>query len=110
MKKKDINNYHIAQQVKKALQELYGKRLGKLILFGSYARGEENNLSDMDFLVVLNDEKVESWREIDFIMDDIFNLEYKHNLIISPHIISKNKYENVNNLFIKQVHKDGITI
>jgi hypothetical protein len=36
-----------------SLQDLYGARLNRLILFGSYARGEAGPESDVDLLVVL---------------------------------------------------------
>jgi predicted nucleotidyltransferase len=37
-----------------SLQNLYGSRLKRLILFGSYARGEAHEESDVDLLVVLD--------------------------------------------------------
>ncbi|MFK7937345.1 MAG: nucleotidyltransferase domain-containing protein [Saprospiraceae bacterium] len=106
----NITNYHIVLQVQEVMRRLYGDKLQEVILFGSYARGEEHEDSDMDFLIVLNEEKIESWRELNYVMDDIFALEFKHNTVISPHIVSKNKFQNKNNLFIEQVTNDGITL
>lgn len=37
------------------LQAIYGPRLRGLYLFGSYARGEQEEGSDVDILLVLND-------------------------------------------------------
>ena len=42
-------------ELKKGLEELYGKRLKGLILYGSYARGDQQEGSDLDVLVVLDD-------------------------------------------------------
>ena len=43
----------LLNELKLDLQELYGDRLVKLILFGSHARGEANLDSDIDLLAVL---------------------------------------------------------
>jgi len=43
----------ILQRLKICLQEIYGDRLLKTILFGSHARGEASGDSDIDVLVVL---------------------------------------------------------
>jgi uncharacterized protein len=42
----------------------YGDRLSKIILYGSYARGDFNEESDIDFMVVLKDEEVRAVKEI----------------------------------------------
>lgn len=45
----------ILEDLKAGLQELYGPKLRRLILFGSYARGEAEPDSDIDVAVVLDD-------------------------------------------------------
>jgi len=45
----------IIQEVRVALEDLYGKRLVHLVLYGSYARGHAEEESDLDLLVVLDD-------------------------------------------------------
>jgi predicted nucleotidyltransferase len=48
----------VSKRFKEIMQELYGERLSKIILYGSYARGDFHEESDIDFLVVLNDEEI----------------------------------------------------
>jgi type I restriction enzyme S subunit len=45
----------ILRELKARLQELYGERLKGLYLFGSYARGDAREDSDIDVLMVLDD-------------------------------------------------------
>lgn len=42
-------------ELKKGLQSIYGPRLKGLYLYGSYARGEQEEDSDVDILVVLHE-------------------------------------------------------
>lgn len=45
----------LLQEVREGLEAIYGDRLKGVYLFGSYARGEEDQESDVDVLVVLDD-------------------------------------------------------
>ena len=45
----------ILEELKAGLGKLYGPSLRRLILFGSYARGEAESGSDIDVAVVLDD-------------------------------------------------------
>jgi hypothetical protein len=46
----------IVCEFKAALQSLYGDRLNGIVLFGSYARGDYDEESDIDLMMLLNDE------------------------------------------------------
>ncbi len=45
--------HQVANEYKASLQNLYGNELVELVLFGSYARGDYHEESDVDFTVVL---------------------------------------------------------
>ncbi len=54
------------------LDALYGDRLARVVLFGSYARGEATPESDVDVLVVLRDKRSsyeEAWALSDVSVD-----------------------------------------
>ena len=68
---------------KKAVSAFYGERLAKIILYGSYARGDFHEESDIDFLVVLKDEDISVFREIDQLNDLAFGLALKFKTMIS---------------------------
>ncbi|MCI8992685.1 MAG: nucleotidyltransferase domain-containing protein [Eubacterium sp.] len=41
-------------KIRSASQQLYGDKLMKIILYGSYARGDFTEESDMDIMIILN--------------------------------------------------------
>ncbi len=65
----------LAAAVAADLRELYGSRLREVVLFGSRARGDHTEESDLDLLVVLDD-PVDAWQEMDA-MDEVL---WRHSL------------------------------
>lgn len=100
----------LSQDVKKVLTELYGDRLDRVVLFGSYARGDFHNESDVDYLIVLRDETVNSASEIWYMVDSIHDLCDKYNALISVKPASLSKYQTSDLFFYQNVRQDGIRV
>jgi predicted nucleotidyltransferase len=64
----------IAREAARRLKDAYGDRLREVVLFGSWARGEAHEESDVDLLVVL-DEVADRVRETARIVNVLFDLE-----------------------------------
>jgi predicted nucleotidyltransferase len=73
----------LSQEFVSKVSQLYGNRLSKVILFGSYARGEQHEESDVDYLVVLNDDEIRSYHEIDNLSPLTSDLGLKYGFWIS---------------------------
>jgi uncharacterized protein len=97
----------VIKEVVQSLGKLYGNRLSKIFLYGSYARGKQNSNSDIDFLVMLKDKNVSPYSEIDFYTDEMLRLSDKYNIDISVKATSENFFENKYNLFAKFVKQEG---
>ncbi|MGV3557435.1 nucleotidyltransferase domain-containing protein [Larkinella arboricola] len=63
---------------KEEARRLYQDRLAALYLFGSYARGDAGEHSDVDILVVLNDETISPFKELEAMGNFTFDLELAH--------------------------------
>jgi uncharacterized protein len=98
---------NIVSQCKSAVTQLYGERLAKLILFGSYARGEEKESSDIDFLVVLKDKKISAFTEIERINDKVYDLMIQHGKIITFVPTTFDNFHNSPNLLYSLIKKEG---
>jgi predicted nucleotidyltransferase len=58
----------ILKRLRHALDEFYGDRIERVVLFGSRARGDANEESDYDVAVFLYD-LTDCWRELDRLAD-----------------------------------------
>ncbi len=101
---------HIAQEYKQALQELYGPQLDKLILFGSHARGDFHEESDIDFAVVLADPSMKASNEIIKSSAISFKIGLKHNVCISPILVSSQTLQTSMQGVYRDIRKEGVEI
>lgn len=101
---------NIVSQFKSIIQQLYGERLSKVILFGSYARGEEKETSDIDFLIVLKDKHIFAFSEIEKINSMTYGMMLKYGKIISFVPTTEEKFEKSPNHFYRLVKKEGKSI
>ncbi len=94
------------------VKEILGNHLKKIILYGSYARGDYNKSSDVDIMILtdLSYEEIEKYR--DDISDISFDIELEKGVIISPIIKNIDKYNARVNVvpFYTNVEKEGVVL
>ncbi|QHV97025.1 nucleotidyltransferase domain-containing protein [Spirosoma endbachense] len=100
----------LSQEVRQALTELYGDRLDRVILFGSYARGDFRPESDVDYMVVLYDKEVKAGNEIWFFGERASDLTDKFGVFVSFKPVSLTKYMSSDLLFYQNVRREGKTL
>ncbi len=64
----------------------------RIILFGSFARGDYRKDSDIDLLILVDEENI-SFHDKKEIMDPIYDLEFEIGQIISPIVRTKKEWE-----------------
>ena len=99
----------LSQEVKQALTELYGDRLDRVILYGSYARGDFHKESDVDYLVVLSD-VVQAGREVRRMAPIIGQLALRYAVEVSIFPTAAPKYLTGHTLFYRAVQQEGIRL
>ena len=96
----------------KAVQKLLDKRLKKVILYGSYARGDFNKNSDIDIVILidLSFEEIEDYR--DKISDIAYDIELDTGVILSPIIKNIDIYNNRVKFvpFYRNIQKEGVVL
>ena len=101
----------ILPELKQALQEHYGDRLVKLILYGSHARGEATEDSDIDVMVVLRElEHSDASKEMTKTSSISSDISLKYSTLLTLFPISKQRLETYNSPLNINVKREGITI
>jgi uncharacterized protein len=94
----------------KFLKKCYGTKILKAILFGSIARGEYNNESDADILLVVSDSNTRIKDEISM---SAYEIMLKNNVVLSPIVMDSstfNWYRKNRDPFYRNIRKDGIDL
>lgn len=102
--------HELCMTLKQGLTDLYGSRLDRIVLFGSYARGDFHAESDIDFLVVLRDDNVQYGKELWFMADVVGGLSLAYDLFISAKPTSLLKFTSSELPFYKNVRREGKTL
>ncbi len=115
MKKKIPNNINnIIQYFVKGVNEILGNRVKKVILYGSYARGDFQKSSDIDIMILtdLEDEELIQYR--DKIWDFAYDVEFENNfdITLSPLVKNIDKFNYWLNAmpFYMNVQKEGVVL
>lgn len=99
----------ILAKLKLYFQEVYLEKLNKVILFGSQARGEAKKDSDIDILIILNNDfnDHQESKRVSYFVSELC-LEY--DVVITCFFVSLKTWDLKNNGFYRNIHKEGIVL
>lgn len=104
-----IKVQRILEELKNSLSEFYGNRLKGVYLFGSFATGKDEEGSDIDIAVIL-DNFISSEDEVDNVMGIIYEYSYKNGIVVSLVPIREIDWENRNTPLIMNIKKEGLLL
>ena len=99
----------LLDELKAELRRLYGSRLVKVILYGSYARGEAGEGSDVDVAVVLQGE-VSPTQEIDRMLNVIVDLDLRYGVLLSVYPVSNERLHTGRSPLLQQLRAEGVKV
>ena len=82
-----------------------------LVLYGSYARGDNRESSDIDLLILLDKDNITGPEETK-ITYPLYDIEFETGKLISPLVLSKKDWESKHKItpFYKNVTREGIVL
>jgi predicted nucleotidyltransferase len=98
----------ILDEFRKKIENIYGNKLMDIILFGSWARGEATEKSDIDLLIIIKG-KIIPGKEIDRMIDIITEINLQYSILISVVPVSEEDYNTINSPFLINVRREGIS-
>ena len=82
----------LIQEIEKRIKYHYGERFQGLILYGSMARGEADDSSDMDLLVLLS-QPLNYFQELREIIDILYPVQLEADILISAKPAAVEEFE-----------------
>jgi len=86
---------------------LYATRLNKVVLYGSWARGDATEDSDIDLLVVFAGQVVPGL-EIDRMIDIVTDINLEYNVLLAVYPVSEHDYATLNSPLLLNIRREGI--
>ena len=104
--------YDILQQYVREVVKLYGAHLKRVILYGSYARGDFRADSDVDIMILLDITDIEAKAFFDRLIDITFDYNMEYDLDIKPAVKNEKHFLKwvVNYPFYANVNKEGVNL
>jgi len=97
---------HLLQRIKSSIY--VAEPQATVMLYGSYARGDNRDNSDIDLLILLNKDKV-TWEDEKRVSYPLYDIEFDTGTLISPLVITRHDWETKHRItpFYHEVIKDG---
>lgn len=105
----------ILEEYVNGLFKIIGKHLKQVILYGSYARGEQDKngeISDIDIMILVDLEEKEIKQLEKRVIDYSYDLDLKYDILLSPMIENSENFKNRTRYmtFYKNIENEGVLL
>jgi predicted nucleotidyltransferase len=97
----------ILKELKDGLTQMYGDKLKGIYLYGSYARGDYRQGSDVDVMILLADFK-NYWEELERSTELASDLSLKYDVTLSRLIMKEIQWKQSDMPVLRNIRKDGV--
>ncbi len=106
---------NILEEYVNGLLKMIGKNLKQVILYGSYARGEQDEngeTSDIDIMILVDLEEDKIKELQNKVIDYSYDLDLEYDILLSPIIENIENYNNRKGYmtFYKNIEKEGVLL
>ncbi len=105
-----MRHREVAEAFARDVRKLLGDNVIEVILFGSVARGEASEESDVDILVIV---KKTPWDSQKKLADLVVDYLLKYSIYVSPKVLSVEEFEfmkGINSAFYINVSREGVRV
>lgn len=107
---KDKKALQVLADIKTVAKEIIGEKIVKIILYGSYARNEQDYESDIDIMLLIDDDEENINKYDDLFTNVAFELSLKHDVLISIILKSNTQFKKYLDIlpFYMNVENEGV--
>lgn len=102
----------LLDEVTEEVLKIFGEKLRHLILYGSYARNEQDPESDIDIMILVDESEEETIVSRNIVRNIIADLSLKHDRLISVIEVPYKRFNEYLDVlpFYKNVYNEGVEI
>ena len=102
----------INQQMVACYKDVFGEDLQRVLLFGSYARGDYDQESDIDYTAIVDGERRILQQKMNQVWDSSAELGIENDVVISPTVIPADEYEKYRTIlpYYQNIDREGISV
>ena len=110
MKKRSINEIEsVLIRIKEHLTRIYGNRIKRVVVYGSFAKGEADEESDVDIAVVVADKL--SPNKVEKNLDELlFQILMEKSELVTVFVIPESKFDTYKSPLILNIKEEGVPI
>jgi predicted nucleotidyltransferase len=97
----------LMKELKEGLLRIYGDKMKAVYLYGSYARGDYRQGSDVDVMVLLKDYR-DYWKEYMRSSDYVSDISLKYDVTVSYILIKELQWKEADKPVLRNIRKDGV--
>ena len=93
-------------------RRVYGNSIESILLFGSYARGDQDKDSDIDIVAIVHGNRMKLQKQLKVIWDISAGIGIDNDVVVSPSVIPYDEFEKYKNIlpYYRNIEKEGIRI
>ena len=99
----------IVGEYRSRLKEILGDRLDSVVLYGSTARGDAGNDSDIDVLCIIRGE-FDYGTLIELTSEAAGDLSLKYDVVIATAFVRSEEFQTRNTPFLMNVRREGVAV
>ncbi|MCD7745241.1 MAG: nucleotidyltransferase domain-containing protein [Lachnospiraceae bacterium] len=102
----------ILGELVKTYRATYGDRISKIVLYGSYARGDFRDDSDIDVAAIVKGPRRELQDELKKVWDVSHDLGLEYDILVSPTVIPLDEYEKWKEdlPYYRNIEREGVIV
>jgi predicted nucleotidyltransferase len=95
-----------------AMKNLFGNKLSEVILFGSYARNQQDEESDIDIMVLVKEDQLSLKAYSQSIAEIVTNINLQYDVVLSVILQSIDEYEEYKEIlpFFMNIQREGVSV
>ncbi len=95
------------KELKEGLAQIYGNKLKAVYLYGSYARGDYRQGSDVDVMILLKTYK-DYWKEYMRSSDYVSDISLKYDVTVSYILIEEKQWKESDKPILRNIQREGV--